>query len=171
MGARKLGVRYLDRDETRAAATGCSKYGDKLVRLANGGLPERCGCNVASGDCQRTQVERGIRIVGWERRSAEPHKGRLLGRHIDFGTETSTHPLGQDLCVFADDLKILTSPYPYDAGRRRRRKQAEEMGAIRMCLVRPIGQELLAEISLDDCPFEQFLDQPDRSVQEVRGHG
>ena len=40
-----------------------------------------------------------------------------------------------------------------------------------MCLVRPIGQKFLAEISLDDCPFKQFLDQPDGPVQEVFDHG
>ena len=45
------------------------------------------------------------------------------------------------------------------------------MRTVRMRLVRPIGQELLSEVSLDDCPFEQFLDQLDRPVQEVLGNG
>ena len=45
------------------------------------------------------------------------------------------------------------------------------MGGVCTHLVRPIGQEFLAEISLDDCPLKQFLDQPDRPVQEVFGHG
>ena len=69
MGAPKLGVRYLDRDKTRAAATGCSKYGDKVVGFPDGSLAERRDCIFPSGDCQHTQVGRRIgRIVVRERR-------------------------------------------------------------------------------------------------------
>ena len=77
MGAHVFRVLRRDRDETRAAAAGRSKYGDKIVGLAADGLAERRDCIFPSGDCQRTQVGRRIGIVGWERRRAEIVQGML----------------------------------------------------------------------------------------------
>ena len=45
-----LGVLHLDRNEARAAAASRSKYGDKTVRCADGGLAERRGCILPGSD-------------------------------------------------------------------------------------------------------------------------
>ena len=120
---------------------------------------------------QSVKVRGRLRIGGWKRWLAQPEKGGVLGFDVDILAETPTHPLGQDLGSLADNLQSLASPDLHQTRWRHRLKQTVEFLTLRVRLIGPIGQKLRAKVPVDDRAFQQLLDQTDRTVQQVRGHG